>query len=152
MSLIVKTIAIVNSHGEILQIYHPGAPVPSEGPLPEDNSMTIVHITEDVNHGNYIDTKYWKDGEWKTREKSKGPYYHWENEAWHVNSTELMKAMRGDRNIKLQLSDWTQYVDSPLSDSKKVEWAAYRQALRDIPTNNSSVTDLDQVSWPTEPS
>jgi len=46
-------------------------------------------------------------------------------------------------------SDWTQLADSPLSDTKKAEWAKYRQALRDLP---ESTTDYDNVSWPTKPS
>ena len=37
------------------------------------------------------------------------------------------------RNSKLRDSDWTQIPDSPLTAEKKAEWAAYRQALRDIP-------------------
>ena len=56
------------------------------------------------------------------------------------------------RNEKLHLSDWTQFVDSPLSDTKKAEWATYRQALRDIPTNNSSASSQDEVTFPSEPS
>jgi len=39
------------------------------------------------------------------------------------------------RNRKLKDSDWTQMSDSPLSNSKKTEWATYRQKLRDIPNN-----------------
>ena len=60
--------------------------------------------------------------------------------------------LRLERNRRLAKCDWTQGNDSPLTSDKKAEWATYRQALRDIPANNSSVTDLDQVSWPTEPS
>ena len=66
--------------------------------------------------------------------------------------TDYIGALRHLRDVLLRESDWTQFTDSPLSDSKKAEWVTYRQALRDIPANNSSVTDLDQVSWPTKPS
>ena len=68
-------------------------------------------------------------------------------------------------NYKLTASDWTQLPDAPLSDSKKAEWATYRQALRDIPNNLRShsnyVSDTkshpDDGSvldwqWPTKPS
>jgi hypothetical protein len=41
--------------------------------------------------------------------------------------------------------------DSPLSSSKKTEWATYRQALRDLPVTNSATVEIDIV-WPTEPS
>ena len=63
-----------------------------------------------------------------------------------------MEELRRLRNIKLFQSDWTQIGDNKLSMSKQGEWSTYRQALRDVPANNSSVTDLSQVSWPTEPS
>lgn len=57
------------------------------------------------------------------------------------------------RNYRLQASDWTQGADSPLSDSKKAEWATYRQALRDIPTsyNDSTCDCWRDVVWPTPP-
>jgi len=42
--------------------------------------------------------------------------------------------------------------DSPLSDSKKAEWATYRQTLRDLPSAQSNITDLNNIIWPTEPS
>jgi hypothetical protein len=34
------------------------------------------------------------------------------------------------RNSKLAASDWTMHTDAP---TDKVKWAAYRQALRDLP-------------------
>jgi hypothetical protein len=34
------------------------------------------------------------------------------------------------RNAKLSASDWTMHTDAP---TDKVKWAAYRQALRDLP-------------------
>ena len=67
---------------------------------------------------------------------------------------------REKRNRKLEASDWTQMADSPLSDSKKAEWATYRQALRDLPQKWASNVDQDTVnpfnsdvewSYPTKP-
>ncbi len=43
---------------------------------------------------------------------------------------------RSERNKLLLETDWTQITDSPLTSEKKTEWANYRQALRDLPTNN----------------
>lgn len=60
--------------------------------------------------------------------------------------------LRAHRNRLLKESDWTQSIDSPLSDSKKAEWATYRQALRDLPTSYASETDLTKVNFPDEPS
>ena len=56
--------------------------------------------------------------------------------------------MRERRNRRLLESDWSQYADSPLSDSKKAEWATYRQALRDLPATSPNA---NAVTWPTEP-
>ena len=56
------------------------------------------------------------------------------------------------RNGKLRACDWTQIPDSPLTEEKKAEWATYRQTLRDLPSAQSSVTSMDDITWPTPPS
>ena len=69
------------------------------------------------------------------------------------------------RNNKLDACDWTQSNDTPLTDTKKAEWATYRQTLREIPNNlrNHSNYVSDTASnpydgsilswqWPTKPS
>ena len=43
---------------------------------------------------------------------------------------------RNTRNSLLSDTDWTQMTDSPVTNEKKTEWANYRQALRDLPTNS----------------
>ncbi len=53
---------------------------------------------------------------------------------------------RKTRNSLLTECDWTQGADSPLSDSKKAEWATYRQELRDWP----STADFPETK-PTKP-
>jgi len=60
-----------------------------------------------------------------------------------------IERMRQWRDILLIESDWTQMSDSPLSDSKKAEWATYRQALRDFP---STWTPADTCEFPNQPS
>ena len=66
-----------------------------------------------------------------------------------------MEEVRSRRDNRLQMSDWTQFNDSPLSDSKKTEWATYRQELRDLPaTASPEYSDegmLVNVTWPIEP-
>lgn len=56
---------------------------------------------------------------------------------------------RIERNAKLAATDWTQVLDSPLSDSKKTEWQTYRQALRDMPSQEGF--DPTNPTYPTEP-
>lgn len=67
------------------------------------------------------------------------------------DATDEMKQtfMRNKRNALLVQSDWTQMPDSPLSDSKKQEWATYRQALRDFP---SDWVPSDTANFPDQPS
>ena len=69
--------------------------------------------------------------------------------------------LRNYRNNLLRESDWTQAVDSPLSDSKKAEWKTYRQSLRDITKTASpkiiedgpsTRLDMSSVTFPTKPS
>ena len=43
-----------------------------------------------------------------------------------VEITEIWVHARARRDYRLQMSDWTQMPDSPLTDEKKAEWAAYR--------------------------
>ena len=55
------------------------------------------------------------------------------------------------RAAMLEGSDWTQLPDSPLSDSKKTEWAIFRQQLRDI-TSHENWPDIFLEDFPTQPS
>ena len=65
------------------------------------------------------------------------------------NYTDLL---RQTRNQLLLESDWTQGADSVLNSTKKTEWQTYRQSLRDITSGISSVTDVENIIWPTKPS
>ena len=65
------------------------------------------------------------------------------------NYTDLL---RQTRNQLLLESDWTQGADSVLNSTKKAEWQTYRQSLRDITSGISSVTDVENIIWPTKPS
>ena len=65
------------------------------------------------------------------------------------NYTDLL---RQTRNQLLLESDWTQGADSVLNSTKKAEWQTYRQSLRDITSGISSVTDVENITWPTKPS
>ncbi len=66
-----------------------------------------------------------------------------------VITVNVMEYLRVRRGHELSACDWTQGVDSPLSSSKKTEWATYRQALRDLPTTTYSA--IDDIVWPTKP-
>lgn len=57
-------------------------------------------------------------------------------------------AVRADRTALLSSTDWTQAADSPLSADDRALWAAYRQALRDVPQQGGFPW---AVEWPTRP-
>jgi hypothetical protein len=52
--------------------------------------------------------------------------------------------VRSQRDQLLAASDYTQVADAP---GDTAAWATYRQALRDVP----SQSDVDNITWPTEP-
>lgn len=54
-------------------------------------------------------------------------------------------AVRNQRNYLLSASDWTQIADAPVDATA---WAAYRQALRDVPAQAGFPYN---VTWPTKP-
>jgi hypothetical protein len=54
-------------------------------------------------------------------------------------------ALRTERNRRLASCDWTQVADAPVD---RAAWAAYRQALRDLPANT---IDPRHVVWPSPP-
>jgi len=78
--------------------------------------------------------------------------YNWSNHTWEFNSTGFWAKVRADRDYMLNETDYIMMADSTFTAEKKAEWATYRQAVRDVPANNSSVTDYDDIVWPTAPS
>ena len=65
--------------------------------------------------------------------------------AWVPNVAAAWAAVRALRDQKLKECDWTQLPD--VGDAQRAEWAAYRQALRDI-TNQP---DPMSIQWPAPP-
>ena len=52
----------------------------------------------------------------------------------NIINEQIATSKRSERNRLLTETDWTQGNDSPLSNSKKTEWASYRTALRNLPS------------------
>jgi|TARA_B110000858_G_C17755225_1_gene451733 hypothetical protein len=146
-------IASVNAEGNPESIWTTGVtPDIEEGPDLGNIGNTIVHVEgllQDTRA--FINTHYYKAGEWVARDESPGAYYNWKNEEWVLDSPALFTLIRQERDLRLYQCDWTQAADSPLTDAKKAEWATYRQYLRTIPIDNSDVIDIDGVAWPTAP-
>ena len=100
-----------------------------------------------------MNLRYWYHGAWLTREPRPSRHSEWQGHdiGWVTVTEELDSQIRNQRGILLINSDWTQAVDSPLSDSDKALWATYRQALRDVPADNADATSFEEVSFPVKP-
>ena len=61
------------------------------------------------------------------------------------NDSAIAERIREERNSLLEDSDWTQNSDAPIN---KEAWAAYRQALRDIPKQENFPF---RIIWPNKP-
>ena len=72
-------------------------------------------------------------------------------EAIEVPTVPTLERLREVRTRLLEESDWTQVADSPLSNTKKTEWATYRTQLRNLPSNYTNDDDITDVTWPTKP-
>ena len=57
-----------------------------------------------------------------------------------------LEELRQLRNRRLEETDWTQNSDVP--EATREKWREYRQALRDITINNSTVFG---ITWPEPP-
>ena len=69
-----------------------------------------------------------------------------EEQAWaDAADTRIAVAVREERDDKLAETDWMANSDVTMSD----DWATYRQALRDVPTQAGFP---NTITWPTKPS
>lgn len=73
-------------------------------------------------------------------------YAQWEIDRVYHETTVLPKEIREERNKLLAETDWTQALDVP--QATREAWAAYRQALRDVPQQPGFPTN---VTWPIRP-
>ena len=63
--------------------------------------------------------------------------------------SDAWEQLRKIRNGLLSESDWTQAIDSPLTDAQKQAWQIYRSTLRSLPENT---VDPRNPTWPEKPS
>lgn len=73
----------------------------------------------------------------------------WQDGAWALDEAKqtarLSYQARLQRDAALTVCDWTQLPDAPVDQSA---WRAYRQALRDLPSQPGFPSD---TAWPAEP-
>lgn len=83
-----------------------------------------------------------KDGQWFTKWK----LIDLTDEQKAIRDAEQSNLIRTSRDQFLSQSDWTQMPDNPLPN--KEDWAKFRQALRDVPTQTGFPWN---VNWPVAP-
>lgn len=71
-------------------------------------------------------------------------FHDWNGSEWVQNTDKQWVEIRAKRDGMLAACDWTMVADAP---TDKVAWAAYRQALRDVPTQ----PDPFNITWPEPP-
>jgi hypothetical protein len=82
------------------------------------------------------------DGKWYT----KYSVADIDAEAIAAKDAEQAKNVRADRNTRIAATDWTQGKDIP--DNISSAWAAHRQALRDVPSQEGFPWT---INWPVAP-
>ena len=107
-----------------------GADVVFEGPQAQPTRYQIA----------YRDGVQQMDGKWYT----KYSVADLDAEGIAAKDAEQAKSVREQRNQKLKDTDWTQVADAPVDQAA---WAAYRQALRDVPQQTGFPWE---VQWPVE--
>lgn len=82
-----------------------------------------------------------------------GTYISGNLDAWIAACAEkereiIAKEAREARNRLIAETDYIMAADYPIDDDKRVEWAVYRQALRDVPEQPGFPYEID---WPHKP-
>jgi hypothetical protein len=73
-----------------------------------------------------------------------------EEASWNAGAFDrAMADLRSKRDRLLTSCDWVMMSDSPIED--KTEWETYRQSLRDITENLTTVEEVNNITWPTKP-
>jgi len=73
-----------------------------------------------------------------------------EEAAWNAGAFDrAMADLRSKRDRLLASCDWVMMSDSPIAD--KTAWETYRQSLRDITNNLTTVENVNAVVFPTKP-
>jgi hypothetical protein len=120
--------------GDILSVCEvPDDQLPPEGEAPDGSGLHIIHGIADPDQDEIKNGRI-RRRHWRTRQKERN------DAAWGQ--------LRGERHRRLAESDWTQMPDAPLTEAQKRVWTAYRQALRDLPSNTDDPASPD---WPQEP-
>ena len=136
-----------------------GVTIPYQQPSGWENGVIkegvlLQEIPMDTDNSDWIQNKIWQNNAWADKPTRPSSRHNWTANGWElqIDSDEEWRVIRSTRDGMLTASDFSQIADSPLSDTQKASYRAYRQELRDLPANQSSVTTYDDIVWPTGPS
>lgn len=90
---------------------------------------------------------HWVEGEQSKYTRWVDGNVEWmsQSEISAIEDADAWDILRSERNRRLSACDWTQTADAPVD---RAAWAAYRQALRDLPANTDDPRD---PQWPSPP-
>lgn len=116
------------------------------------NGLLCKHFDVTVNLAEFSRVNYWDGSSWQSRVAQPTPYYDWSTSQWVLDTERLYRDVRSIRNDLLLRTDYTQIPDSPFTEQEKINYAIYRQALRDFMENiPADLDDIVDIPWPTLP-
>ena len=118
-------------------------PAPQSNPFPGAIGLTDGQAQTLLDYNGFVSIEQNEDGMTVTPNTEA-----WE--AWKAEQPDpsilVAEEVRQQRNTLLSETDWTQLNDAPLTDEEKEKYRTYRQALRDIPQQESFP---ENITWPT---
>ncbi len=153
-----RKFAIINKYTGIIE----GTIQPATDDMIEDEEVcpysvdSIYKEIEEPMWQSFSKETHWWDGSmWRIRPRSPSEHHKTWNSGtnrWSLDSESLWSEIRKQRNASLTRSDWTQLLDVPLTQAQKDAWNVYREELRNVPSTNTDVEFIDDISWPIPPS
>lgn len=146
----VRSTGEVKSQGEVRSLY-PNTSFPSQWSAELVDNLGLDPVLETPAPAT---TRYQTASKNGVEQDAKGNWvWKWsvsemDDEAKAAMDAQQASSVRSTRNKLISESDWTQLDDTPISNSKKLEWAAYRQSLRDVPDQTGFPWD---IAWPKKP-
>lgn len=111
----------------------------------QDNEFIIFGSADDATQYINVETGEILDKPIKPNDYSE---FNYQTKQWESNFDILKAQIDAKRLQLLQKSDWTDTVSAQTRLTNYAEWQAYRQALRDIPTQPGYP---ENVTWPQQP-
>jgi hypothetical protein len=101
--------------------------------IKEDHRGKTVYLKEDGNSIKVdwigkINNKYTIE----KPEDTSAQYWNNDTSSWEFRKEWLIKNINNKVKNLLEESDWTQLLDSPITEEERIEWAHYRNKLRQV--------------------